>query len=349
MDAAMLCKEARAAALVLASCLFALDSEAGVARRDLRVTTADGVGLYVRELKPSSGAAQEPLIMIHGARVAGIGSFDLPVAGGSLAADIAEHTGRTVYVMDVRGYGASDRPPAMERPPAEGKPLSRAYEVVRDIGAVAREAACSNGQSQVALLGWATGGMWASFYASLYPEKVSHLIAFNSLYGGSDQHPTLGGRDGPPLGAYSLSTAASLFTAWDRSIPLEDKSKWRDPAVVKAYEEAAFVSDPTSSKRQPPSFRAPSGAIEDSSLQASGRRLFDASSITARVLLIRAGRDFWSRAEDVSAFQHDASRAAQVQVLTLPDSTHHVHLDRAERGRDQMIQAIERFLALKPS
>jgi pimeloyl-ACP methyl ester carboxylesterase len=323
----------------------ALAANADVTRRDLRVTTEDGVNLYVREVKPASAAAREPLIMIHGARVAGIGSFDLPVEGGSLAADVAELTGRVVYVMDARGYGLSDRPPSMSRPPEQARPASRAYEVVRDINAVAKEAARINNQSRVALLGWATGGMWAAFYASLYPEKVSYLIAFNSLYGGSDKHPLLAGRGGSQLGAYSLNQVPSLFSQWDRSIPIEDKARWRDPAVAKAYEQAALTSDPTSSQRQPPSFRAPSGAIEDSSVQASGRRLFDASSITARVLLIRSGRDFWSRPEDVSAFQHDAVRAAEMRVLSLPDSTHHVHLDRATRGRDQMLQAIREFLS----
>ena len=319
-------------------------AQAAVTRRDLRVTTADGIQLYVREVKPTASSVREPLIMIHGARVAGVGSFDLPVSGGSLAADVAESTGRVVYVMDARGYGASDRPAAMERPPAESRPLSRAHEVVRDIDAVAKEVTRVNGQSQVALLGWATGGMWASFYASLHPEKVSHLIAFNSLYGGSDQHPTLTRRAGPQLGGYSLNQAASLFTQWDRSIPIEDRAQWRDPAVAQAFEQAALVSDPASAQRTPPAFRAPLGAIEDSSYQASGRRLFDASSITARVLLIRSGLDFWSRAEDVIAFQHDAVRAAQVRVLALPNSTHHVHLDRADRGRNQMLQAIREFL-----
>jgi pimeloyl-ACP methyl ester carboxylesterase len=332
-------------ALTAASLAGTLTADAAVTRRDLRVTTEDGIKLYVREVKPTPAVKREPLIMIHGARVAGVGSFDLPVEGGSLAADVAERTGRIVYVMDARGYGASDRPPSMNRPPEQARPVSRAYEVVRDIDAVAKHVAGTNKQSRVVLLGWATGGMWASFYASLNPEKVSHLIAFNSLYGGSDQHAMLAGRGGPQLGAYSLNQAPSLFTAWDRSIPLEDKKQWRDPAVAKAYEQAALASDPTSSQRQPPSFRAPSGAIEDSSVQATGRRLFDASSITAHVLLIRSVRDFWSRPEDVSAFQHDAVRAAEVRVLSLPDSTHHVHLDRANRGRDQMLEAIREFLA----
>ena len=345
MDTGHVGRSISAGALAVALFISAWPADAAVTRRDLHVVTADGIRLYVREVKPVAGTAREPLIMVHGARVAGVGSFDLPVRGGSLAADVAESTGRVVYVMDARGYGASDRPAAMERPPAESKPLSRAYEVVRDIDAVAKEVARANGQSQVALLGWATGGMWASFYASLHPEKVSHLIAFNSLYGGSDQHPTLIRRADAPLGGYSLNVASSLFTQWERSIPIEDKAQWRDPAVARAFEQAALASDPASAQREPPAFRAPLGAIEDSSYQAGGRRLFDASSITARVLLIRSGLDFWSRAEDVSAFQHDAVRAAQVRVLALPNSTHHVHLDRADRGRDQMLQVMREFFS----
>ena len=45
--------------------------------------------------------------MAHGARVPGIASFDLPVANGSLAADLAQRSGRPIYVMDARGYGVS--------------------------------------------------------------------------------------------------------------------------------------------------------------------------------------------------------------------------------------------------
>jgi pimeloyl-ACP methyl ester carboxylesterase len=45
---------------------------------------------------------------------------------------------------------------------------------------------------RVALFGWATGGQWAGYYASLYPEKVSALILLNSLYRGSSQHSLIG-------------------------------------------------------------------------------------------------------------------------------------------------------------
>jgi pimeloyl-ACP methyl ester carboxylesterase len=327
-----------------------------VARRDFRVTTEDGVGIFVRELRPRTAkSGHEPLILLHGARVPGVGSFDLAVPAGSFASDLVERTGRIVYVMDVRGYGRSDRPAAMEQPPDANPPQTRAYQVVRDIAAVVAEAEQRAHSHTVALFGWATGGMWVSYYASLYPERVGHLITLNALYGGSDRHEMLGpgsslsdpahpDRLNPTTGAYSFNSADSLLRVWDQSIPQNDKSAWRDPEVVAAYQSAALASDPSSSTRQPPAFRAPLGAIEDSFYQASGRRLFDASSITARVLLVRSDRDFWSRPEDVQAFAHDATHAASVKILALPDATHFVHLDRPEHGRERLLNEVTAFV-----
>src|SRR5690606_35659670 len=125
------------------------------------------------------------------------------------------------------------------------------------------------------LLGWATGGQWAAYYATLRPERVSHLLVYNALYGVAEEHPSIGhgsyledpehpGRLAPSVPAYRYNAAADLLPSWDDSIPAEDKSRWRDPAVAAAYQEAALASDPTSGLREPPSFRAPNGALEDS-------------------------------------------------------------------------------------
>ncbi|MCL1633442.1 alpha/beta hydrolase [Luteimonas sp. SX5] len=347
------------ASLLLAGMAWPNASAADIERRDFHVTTSDGIRLHVRELA-ASGAKPDPapLIMIHGARVSGIGSFDLPVANGSLAADLARRTGRKVYVMDARGYGGSQRPAAMDRPASESRPLSRAYEVVRDIDAVVG-AVRGDKREPVALLGWATGGMWAAYYASLRPENVDRLITLNALYGGSFEHAMLGRgssvsdpehpeRLNPDIGGYAEYPASSLFGVWDRSIPVEDKASWRDPAIAQAYASAALTSDPASKRQDPPVFRAPMGAMEDSFYQATGRRLFDASSITARILIVRSDRDFWSRPEDAETLARDAVRSAGVKRLDLPDATHMVHLDRPEHGRDALLAEIVSFLADAP-
>ena len=37
--------------------------------------------------------------------------------------------------------------------------------------------------------------------------------------------------------------------------------------------------------------------------------------------------------------------AAEVETVTIPNATHHVHLDRGERGRDAFLEAVTVFLS----
>ncbi|KQY30131.1 alpha/beta hydrolase [Caulobacter sp. Root1455] len=341
----------------------ALSAPEALHREDLFTVSDDGFRLHAREVRPAAphGASPgAPLILLHGARAPGVASFDLPVAGGSLAGDLAQRLNRRVYVMDARGYGASQRPAAMGRPPEQSRPLSRAFEVVRDIEAVRKLAALrskdgGSGSRQVGLIGWATGGLWAGFYAALRPESVAGLATINALYGGSDVHPMLGPgsavaqpgqprRFDPTTGGYALYPAASLIGVWERNIPVADKDAWRDPALARALAAAVLASDPDSGRHDPPRFRAPLGALEDSFYQACGRRLYDAGSITAPVLLLRSERDFWSRPADLDAFVADAGRSPSVKAVTLAGATHFVHLDRPDRGRDRLLaELIDHF------
>ncbi|HET8632037.1 MAG TPA: alpha/beta fold hydrolase [Thermomicrobiales bacterium] len=326
-----------------------------VRRGDHQVRGEGDSRLFVREVRPARGAPGVPVLLLHGARVPGVASFDLAVPGGSLATDLAA-AGHPVYVMDARGYGGSARPRAMEEPP-EGRPLVRSIEVVHDIAAVVGWVCGRLRAPGVALLGWATGGHWAGHYATLYPHRVRALILHNTLYGGTVGHPSLGpGTDmedpehpcrfnAAAYGAYRLNTGASLLPGWDRSIPLDDKAAWRDPAVADAYVAAALASDPAGASLTPPAFRAPSGALEDSFYLACGRQLWDASFILAPTLVLRSERDFWSRPEDLLRLVEHLVHAPIVRAVTLPDATHFVHLDRPERGRDDFLREVLAFLA----
>jgi pimeloyl-ACP methyl ester carboxylesterase len=335
--------------------LFLSESQPAIARHDFFINSDLGIRLFVREVSAEKNGSGKPILLLHGARVPGIASFDLPVSGGSLAADLTER-GFDVYILDVRGYGQSTRPTAMDEPPAAHPPLVRSNEAVRDIAAAVDWIRLSRHVANVALFGWATGGQWAAHYASLYPEKVGALIVLNSLYGANSPHPLMGhGSDmeDPALpgrfnqancGAYRLSDSNSLLRQWDRSIPVDDKSQWRDPAVAKAYVDTALQSDPTNNSRTPPSMRSPCGAIEDSFYLAIGRRLFDASLITAPTLILASERDFWSRAEDRQAMADELTHSSRVRAVVIPGATHMVHLDRPEHGRDVLLKEISDFL-----
>jgi hypothetical protein len=90
-------------------------SEPKVERQDFFVNGDPGVRSFVREVVIRVGIGNttgEPILLLHGACVPGVASFDLLAPGGSLAADLAQ-LGFDVYVMDVRGYGRSTRPKEM--------------------------------------------------------------------------------------------------------------------------------------------------------------------------------------------------------------------------------------------
>lgn len=326
-----------------------------IERTDRWIENDEALRLFVRELRPFEGAPTlGPVLLVHGARVPGVPSFDLPVAGGSLAADLAV-AGHIVYVMDVRGYGRSTRPPEMDAPPGHASTLVRVNEAARDIAAVVEWIRVRCECAQVALLGWATGGMWCGYYAAQWPDRVSALILYNTLYQ-SPAHPTLGAESNlddatspgrfnvAEIGSYRFNQGAGLLATWDASIPVDEQQSWRDPEVAAAYVREALASDSTSAEREPPSFRAPSGALEDSFYQASGRQLWDASLIQARTLVIAGERDFWSQPVDRERLLAHLAEAREVQLMVIPGATHFVHLDRAEVGRAMFLSSVLDFL-----
>lgn len=342
-----------ASAIALATST-AFAAEPTVVRTDRFVDLLSGERLFVREVRRSGGPAEinSAVLLIHGARVPGVASFDLPVPGGSLAADLAA-AGHLVYVLDLRGYGISTRPGTMDQNPSDSAPLMRTDDAVADIAAAVDAIIEWSGDTQVSIVGWATGGHWAGAYTAKYPQTVDRLVLYNTLYGGTSDHETLG--HGSPLedphkpgsfnatafGAYRLNTRASLFPAWDNSIPVADKTQWRDERVAQAYADAALASDATASSRQPPSFRSPSGAMADSFELAIGKRQWSAAALSIPMLVVRSGRDFWSRPQDAQAIADEAPHA---ELVTIPEATHFVHLDRDHAGRAAFLAVVTRFL-----
>ena len=84
--------------------------------------------------------------------------------------------------------------------------------------------------------------------------------------------------------------------------------------------------------------------MEDSFALAIGRPLWDASRIRAAVLVTASERDFWSRPEDRERLERDLIHAKRVRVVVIPNATHHVHLDRPDRGRRMFLETVLVFL-----
>jgi pimeloyl-ACP methyl ester carboxylesterase len=327
-----------------------------IERSDWFIPSDPGVDIFVREAIVPGRDLGVPLVLVHGGGGGGVASFDVPVPGYSLLADLAG-AGHPVYALDVRGWGRSTRPPALAEPPAANPPAVRSEEVVRDIAAVVDAVRARRQAERVALLGWATGGHWAAMYAARLPDRVSHLVMLNSLYGvdapwslrAAFEDPAAPGAFDPQAGAYSYRTKADLLGGWQRSIPSPDPAEWCDPRVMDAYAEAILAADrpegaPASGERQPPSTRSPRGFQLDSYLMARGHRFWDASDLRAPTLVIRGERDFWSRPDDVAALERELTNAARVRVVTIPNGTHFLFNDRPERGRRQFLDEVIAWL-----
>jgi pimeloyl-ACP methyl ester carboxylesterase len=332
---------------------FSASISAQTSRKDFFAKGSGGARIHVREVRAQVRGGCDPILLVHGARVPGVASFDLPVAGGSLAADLVAQ-GFCAYIVDIRGYGQSSRPTQMEEPAQKHAPLVRSVQAAEDIDLAVDFIRKRTRATAVSLFGWATGGQWAGYYATLHGEKLSHLILLNSLYGADAPHSLMGhgsdmedpshaGHLSPAVGAYRCNTGDSLLGVWNRTIPAEDKTSWRDPAVAEAYVREALASDPESNQHTPPCFRSPNGAMEDSFYLATGRRLWDASLIYVPTLVVASERDFWSRPADRERLKDDLVHAP-VKVVVIPDATHFVHLDRAEHGRRVLLQEVVKFL-----
>jgi pimeloyl-ACP methyl ester carboxylesterase len=341
--------------------LLAAPADAQVSRADAMVAGPPGIAIFLREVvgrSPAPNAA--PLLLIHDTPAAGSASFDLAVPGGSLAADLAE-AGLRVYLIDARGYGRSSRAPRLASPPRPGVPLTRAAEVVEDIGAAVDWIRQRTRAPKVALLGWGAGGHAVGQFAARRPEVVAAVVFYNTLYGGGPGHPLVGtgseladkARPGrinrATVGAYRLYDAAAILKPWDQSIPVGDKAAWRDPQVAAAYLAAVLAADPGAPPQRPPAVRVPTGPLADAVEITSGRQAWDAGLVRAPSLIVFSERDFWSRAEDRDRLQAHLVNAGAVNVVTLPGATHYAHLDRPERGRQALIDALKAFLLASPT
>ena len=314
-------------------------------RTDHMVTSETGIEIFVREFV-SQDTSGVPVLLVHGGGPGGLASFDLAVHGYSVAEDIA-NAGHAVYVMDIRGWGRSTRPAQLDQPLHANPPAVSSEDAVRDIAAVVDWIQKRRTGERVALIGWATGGHWCGMYAARFPDRISHLVMLNSLYGVAApwglqrvfEDPDHPGEPSRSLGAFRTLTRDNIVSSWDRAIPAEDKTEWREPDVTAAFQEAVMGNTVDGG------VRVPSGFQLESYLMARGFQYWDARDIRVPTLVIRGDLDHWSRPTDLIALQQQLVNAPKVTTLTIPGGTHYLFLDRPERGRDQFLHEATTFLA----
>jgi len=343
-----------ALSLVAMTALAPLPATAQVVKQDYHIDGVDpGVKLFVRH-KMAQGNMRftddNIVVFVHGATAPSVCDFDLGFKDYSWA-DWMVDKGYVVYLFDKRNYGYSTREKAMDEPPASNRPVSRSYLVIRDMGAVVDHIRKKHGVNKVTLIGWSWGAMTAGYYTSLNSEKVRKLVMYAPAYA-YGLHTNLGAGSGLQnkrepanfnygLGAYRLASLAANTARWDGEIPVADKSQYREAGVAEAFWAECMASDPTSNTRNPPSLRAPNGVLEDTFMQATGRRMWNASSIYVPTLVIAGEYDTWSFPEDREGLMRDLTNAPVKKSVLIKNST---HFTLFEKPRFEFFGEILKFL-----
>jgi hypothetical protein len=179
-----------------------------------------GISLYVRN-KHLKGAETFPsekiLLTVNGSTYPIETVFDLKLNDLSWMDYIARH-GYDVYLVDVRGYGRSTRPPEMDQPAEKNEPIVRTEVAVKDVSAAVDYIIKRRGVSKINLLGWSWGTAIMGWYTVQNNDKVNRLV----LYAPKWIRTTASLMDaGGKLGAYRVVSRDAAKSRWLRGVPEE--------------------------------------------------------------------------------------------------------------------------------
>ena len=300
-----------------------------------------GIQLYVRNKRPDGVTqfkSERILLFVHGATYPSETAFDLSLDGLSWMDYIAQR-GWDVYLMDLRGYGASTRPPQMSLPPTENRPIVNTDVAVRDVATVVDHILARRGVSKLNLIGWSWGTAIMGAYTAQNSAKVERLVLYAPIWLIKDA-PPIGGQG--PLGAYRTVAQDAAKQRWLRGAPA-DKQKDLIPAGwFEAWWAANLAADPAGARLTPPVVRAPNGVIEDlRKYWMSGTPHYDPASITAPTLVILAEWDADTPPYMAQAVFAKLSNASFKRMVLLGEGTHHVVM---ERNRMQLFREVQLFL-----
>ena len=300
-----------------------------------------GVSLYVRNKHPAGMTHFSPertLLFVHGATYPAETAFDLRLDGFSWMEYIARR-GFDVYLLDVRGYGRSTRPAAMDAPAADHPPFADTADARADVDAVVEYIRRDRGIDRVCLLGWSWGCATMGSYAALYPEKVERLVLFAPGWvrdGVSVTDP------GGPLGAWRGITREDAHRRWLNGVPDSKCADLIPPGWFDAWADATFATDPAGAAMQPPVVRAPNGVVQDGrDYWSAGRALYDPAGIAAPTMIVVGEWDRDTPPELGLTLFSLLANAPQKRFSLLGEATHTALM---ERNRMALFEQVQLFL-----
>ncbi len=300
-----------------------------------------GIQLYVRNKRPEAMTTFTPdriVLFVHGATYPAETAFDLQLDGLSWMEYIAQR-GYDVYLMDVRGYGRSTRPPEMAQPAKENRPIVHTDVAVKDFGTVVDHILARRGVTKINLMAWSWGTVIAGAYAAQNNDKVERLVLYAPLW--LRQTPS-SIRVDSPLGAYRTVTMEAARQRWLTAVAADKQKDLIPSGWFEAWWKANLEADPVGAEQNPPVIRAPNGVVEDGQRYWNvDTRYFNASQIQVPVLLVHAEWDADTPAYMAQALFARLTGAPIKRYVIVGEGTHTVIM---ERNRMQLFREVQLFL-----
>ena len=339
----MILRTAMAAALAAAFFVpvGAVAADPQLETRNYKIPASDpGIELFIRNKRPAgvqSFGPERTLLYVHGATYPSETAFDLPIQGVSMMDHIAAR-GYDVYLVDVRGYGGSTRPPEMSKPGAENKPIVQTEVAAKDFGTAVDHILKERNLSRINVMGWSWGTSTVGMFTSANNAKVNRLILYAPQWIKKD--PSLANT--AQLAAYRLVSKESAKDRWLKDVPADKKADLIPPGVFEAWADATWATDPDAATKNPGMLRAPNGVVEDSvNYWNAGKMQYDPSKITVPTLILHAEWD-----ADLPSYlaQEYFKKLTNVPYKRLVEFGEGTHTIMMEKNRMQFFRELIGFL-----
>lgn len=331
-----------AALALLSGCASTGITQADLTMEELRVTSDPGIQIYVRNKYPSGKrefSADKTLIYVHGATYPAETAFDLPLDGMSWM-DYLARQGYDVYLLDVRGYGQSTRPPQMDQPASQNPPFAGTEEAMRDVDAVVEFVKKRRGIAKTNLIGWSWGTAIMQWYTSLNSHKVEKLVLFAPVW--IRQTASLVQTGPGPTPAYRSVNMAQAKARWLTGVPEDKKADLIPAGWFEAWAQATIASDPVGAAQNPPVLRAPNGVVADGARYwGKGVIPWKPEDIKVPVLLIKAEWDQDTPAYMAQNLFPKLTGAPYKRYVELGEGTHTIIM---EKNRMNLFREVQLFL-----
>jgi pimeloyl-ACP methyl ester carboxylesterase len=202
-----------------------------------------------------------------------------------------------------------------------------------------------SGGESIDLVGFSWGTITSGLFAQHHASRIRRLALYAPLFGERNAlwQKRIGCPDNPGVladrfGAWRLVSLEDTLARWNDDLHGAEPSRFRDAEVAEILFDAQAANDPQSQDQTPRAFRCPNGALADLIEVFNGKPLYDPSTLTMPVLLVRGEQDTTATESDAKRL---LDRVPGARYRAIPGGSHFLCI---EKNRLALYEELRSFL-----